>query len=76
MLSAQTAAEVLQVTKALAGTCFVAANDPDASPEEADVLNATLDALHRQATLFNRRLQMHAQLAERPGLQPAPRGRN
>ena len=73
MLSPQTAAEIVQVTKALAGACFVAAHDPDASPEEVAALNATLDALHQQTTLFNRRLQAQAQLVPRPTL--APRGR-
>jgi len=73
MLPPQTAAEIVQVTKALAGACFVAAHDPEASPEEVAVLNATLDALHQQATLFNRRLQAQSQLATRPTF--APRGR-
>jgi len=75
VLQPQTVAEILQITKAIAGTCFVAANDADASPEEVSTLKATLDILHRQATLFNRRLQAQSQLAARPILSPAPRGR-
>ena len=65
-LALQTVAEILQGTKALAGACFIAAQDPDASPEESALLNATLEALHRQGTAFSRRLQTQTQLAARP----------
>ena len=66
MLPPQSVAEILQGTKALAGACFLAAHDPEASPEEVQLLGATLEALHRQGTAFSRRLQAQAQLAPRP----------
>lgn len=53
MLAPQTVMEVLQGTKSLAGTCFIASQDPDASPEEVALLTATLEALHRQGAAFS-----------------------
>jgi hypothetical protein len=67
VLPSPTVVEILQGTKALAGACFLAAHDPEASPEEVELLHATLEALHRQGTAFSRRLAAQAQLVPRPG---------
>ena len=70
VLPPQVLAELLHHTKALAGVCYIAAHDPDASPDEIRLLDTTLDALQKQGNSFNRRLITQAQLASSPQKHP------